>query len=234
MIDATGILFADDHSPAYPYAWDYFDPGIDADALKQGASITLEADFTWNGAGTVSAGEHAILALTQRKSGDAAHDLFDIGVGGLVGDAGLAVELWDGGGKATVWDAVHHSRQAVSVPDGEVLGMQLCSEPQPGTSYITSAAGNTFRLVMGGWYRLRLLLNGEIRPGWTALRMELLQERGGPSPLLIQRSRIDFITDQYFPRDMPIEAAAARTGGTVPGNYVPVDYKLHTELLAMA
>lgn len=209
------------------------------------SDMELTAKFTWAGgvAGAdVIGNQHAVLAFTQNIDPNSLQNgegqrLWSHGVGAIVGEFGLGLELWfkpdannnglpDDVNNGIVWTQLN-SRFA-----GDVLGqlppnvMQLQGYPHP-AGYITAAPGFKLRRQVPYWLRIRITKSAS-SPGWARLFATLAEERTAGTATIVQQGLVGFEPAQFFPvAGAHIDATVARTPGT-PADAV-ISYSLWDE-----
>ena len=200
--------------------------------LVDGRPIFQEADVVWQGSGPISpeafvGGEHALVALMQGRVTTIEEKLASCrnavagklptpvalrlsGVGALVGEGGLAIELWsppdawNSVNRAAVWSrdnpspANPETRCATLVPDGPTDTMCLSTRPGDGDHI---SVDQPFRLEKGQRYRVQLLVQAVAEsPGWARLNAALLKVGGDGQTTPVQTGQLHFIIEQYFPK----------------------------------
>lgn len=205
---------------AYGFDWAYSVPTEPRTAIAT-QQVVSQATFVWPGAsGPVATGQHAVLALTQttindRFSNNAGDPIWTHGAGVIVGEFGLGLELWVrenlGGGSygpanAYVWKQTEG--RCMKDVLGTIPNNSLCLPGVEGPgAYITEQPG--FILQRNTPYTVRLLLNPQ--GPWV----ELVGELWSPSGELLQRGRVGFQADQFFPDPaQPLRHVVARTPGS--------------------
>lgn len=190
-------------------------------ALTSGEVLTLRARFVWAGprAERIEAPQHAVLAFTQSAfDGNPINDegevLFTHGAGALVGEGGLALELWfrdePDPTNAYTWSQ-GNDRCMWVVLAAAPSGTNCLRDHESPDGYITSAPG--FALQKGIAYVLHVRLS-PAPDGRTALYAELYQE-SGETFVLVQRGLVLFERERHFPaQGQALQASVARTPGT--------------------
>ncbi len=189
-------------------------------ALSSGEVLTLRARFVWAGprAERIEAPQHVVLAFTQSAfDGNPRNDegelLFTHGAGALVGEYGLAMELWFRDGDATnayVWRQ-DHNRCMVEVLGTIETGARCLDDRMSSNGYITSAPG--FALQKGIAYVLHIRIVPGL-DGQKELHAELYQE-SGDTFILVQHGMVRFPPERHFPvQGQALQASVARTPGT--------------------
>lgn len=190
-------------------------------ALSSGEVLTLRARFVWAGprADRIEAPQHVVLAFTQAASSsnprnDEGEMLWTHGAGALVGESGLAMELWFHDApdptNAFTWSQ-EHDRCMWVVLAAAPSGTNCLSDRESPEGYITSAPG--FHLQKGIAY----VLHVRIAPGLDGqkeLHAELYQE-SGDTFVLVQHGMVRFPPERHFPVvGQALQASVARTPGT--------------------
>lgn len=190
-------------------------------ALSSGEVLTLRARFVWAGprAERIEAPQHVVLAFTQAASSfnprnDEGEMLWTHGAGALVGESGLAMELWFHDApdptNAYTWSQANDRCMWV-VLAAAPSGTNCLADHESPEGYITSAPG--FHLQKGIAYVLHVRLS-PASDGRTALYAELYQE-AGETFLLVQRGLVLFDRARHFPvQGHALQASVARTPGT--------------------
>lgn len=215
-----------------PPGLNYYDFNYDATKAQTVASLTsntttLTYNFVWDGVAgqNITTPQHAVVAMTQIASptttlNQTGQMIWTHGAGALVGERGLALELWfrndlngngytDDQANAVVWSQ-DNGRCATDVlqtiPDGQ---MCLAATDNP-NGHITSAP--YFQLKKGVAYVIKVQLI-PLGSGWMKLRAELYQPTATGTGL-VQSGSVNFQTASFFPSSSAmVNAAVARTPG---------------------
>ena len=169
--------------------------------LINGGTLTAQAQFLWQGSGTVTEG-HAILAFTQRQVSTgwfntAGDELFTHGMGAFVGVNGLELEIWmrqNGAANAITWS--QYAGGCARDVQGTIPPGTMCLPNYVNSgSYLTSYPG--FTLKRNVVYTLKVKLE-PASAGWTNITAELYERVSGVD-VLRQKGRIGVQTASYFP-----------------------------------
>jgi hypothetical protein len=190
------------------------------ESLYTGEVLTLRARFIWTGprAEQITSPQHVVLAFTQsafdgNPRNDEGEVLFTHGAGALVGEYGLAMELWFRDGMATnayVWRQ-DFNRCMVEVIGTIETGTRCLDDRLSPNGYITSAPG--FALQKGIAYVLHIRIAPGL-DGQKELHAELYQE-SGDTFVLVQHGMVRFPPERHFPvQGQSLQASVARTPGT--------------------
>lgn len=202
--------------------------------------FTLQSRFCWSGppGQEVLGKQHAVLAFTQAGDPNNIHNpenqvFWTHGVGAIVGEFGLGLELWfrsdpagDGiqndPGNAIVW--TQENNRCAGYVFGTMPPGTMCLAGAPSTNGYLTPAYN-FKLKRGVFYRLRVKIScvGQAA-GWATLYADLSEETANGFAVN-QSAMVGFMPDSFFPSpDQPIFAALARTPG------MPEDLAVHYDV----
>jgi hypothetical protein len=211
-----------------------------AESLQQGRVLKLQARLVWDGStnAQVTTEQHAVVAFTHRGAtnslqNNAGEVLWTHGAGAIVGERGLALELWyrtdmagngydDDLANAIVWSQ-YNNHCAEDVLGTIPPGVMCLSATPSGSSYITQDPNFTLRTGVAYWLRVSIT---PAASGWATLYADLIEEMNPALP--VQSAAVNFQTATFFPMaGQQFSASVARASVTSyqpTVQYVAFDY----------
>ena len=219
--------------------YDFFYPttlSSSRENFMAGDTLKLQSRFVWGGGAPgreIKANQHTVVAFTQEGvehnlKNKFSQNLWTHGVGALVGEYGLALELWfrddengngfeDDKANAFVWTQEHDrcKRDVLEL----IKDKQDClSASASDAAHMTAAPGFKLRAGIAYWVRIKVQRVGATGRGM--LHAELLEETGG-TVSMVQSAAVEFEIAKHFPMGWQnLEASVARTPGSTDEPYV--------------
>lgn len=203
-------------------------------SLQQGQALKLQSRFVWDGLSNaqIYAQQHAVVAFTQRGTlntpqNTAGDVLWTHGVGAILGERGLGLELWfrtdtagngyqDDAPNAIVWTQ-DNGRCAADVQGTMPPGTMCLSATPNGSAYLTPAPNFTLRTGVAYWLRVAVTPSA---PGWATLYADVIEEQSPTVP--VQSAMVGFQIATFFPMPQQITASLGRI--SVSTNQPTVQY----------
>ena len=185
--------------------------------------MKLQARYSWDGpvGQPIVTEQHALVAFTQQIGpatwfNPEGQPFWNHGVGVLVGEYGLGMEIWyrDGNGNTNgiVWTQLSN-RCALDVL-GTLPANSMCLNSVPDANGYLTPAPFQLKYGVGYWIQAKVVRQEFMPPGYLTLQAALLEETA-TGPIIVQTGSINFLGSMAFPdSSQHIAGTIARTPGS--------------------